>query len=421
MSEDEKIVILVANLGSNNKSNVNEEKRRKAISNFFEKILTEKPNFVFAQEVQDSTSKHGSQIAYVRESLGSHFGHCQVKEYGSSYNAIFWEDSQTIAEHKDVWQNESVLLDSCDEFQISSKRFRFIVLTSGRRSVLLVNYHGERNGITEEEKMQTFLVYLKLFQKFKVKRGCDYLVIGGDFNFDLDNFDRRNQMLLDQSYNLKVVPYQSERERRTKKGNILRDKVDGLICDKEMWNEDEKVVVYQRENTEGRGENTSHGSQDYNYTGVDLTQLTTIENSQISVDILDHDPVLFTLRLPKEKRFNMKMDFLVGQGILEPRSLEKQTDEAASFPFNADIFQKILQLEDDFSVMMTEIEERSVEQLENSKMTYEEELKEILLNLPEYTPGERKRLAMTTACWFTTNQFSPTILEVLFHGQVNQR
>jgi hypothetical protein len=530
MSEDEKIVILITNLGSVNKSNVSEDNRRAAISNFFEKYLTTKPDFVFVQEIQKS------QIDELKKSLEKNKGmltqthqyaHCQVKEYGSSHNAIFWNDEkkegQTVTEHKDVWQENGVQLGSCDEFQISSKRFRFTVLTRGIRSVLLVNYHGERNGIAEKERVQNFLVYLQLFQKFKVQRDCNYLVIGGDFNFDLDTFAENNQTFLDEKYNLKVVPYQSERKRKTKKGNIRNDKVDGLICDKEMWIEDAKVEVFPRKNASamaliGGGGNASlgadilrilnllgvcgfldnnhkdsevagegnarQGAQGYDYSDdesdeddeeagheeagheevvheevgheeagheevgheevgheegymlggtfsadpqrVDQPQnaeFTDEPKSEIPDDVLGHDPVLFTLRLPKENEYRLK-DVLIDGGILEPRFLEKRN--ATNI---CRIKRRLLgegSLEKIFSnaeFMMTEMTAMSEEKLRERKIIYEEELKKILLTLPEYSLGERKRLAMITACWFITDQLSPTILEVLFNGQVdtNQR
>jgi hypothetical protein len=519
MSEDKKIVILVTNLGRVNNSKVPEDNRRTAISRFFEKDLTKEPLFVFAQEIQNS------QIDKVKESLekrsGPPYAHCQVKEYGSSHNAIIWKDGQTVTEHKDVWQKNGVQLGSCDEFQISSKRFRFTVLTRGERSVLLVNYHGERNGMAEKERVQNFLVYLKLFQGVKMERDCNYLVIGGDFNFDLDTFAENNQTFLDNNYNLKVVPYQSEIKRKTKK-NILNIKVDGLMCDKEMWIEDENVVVFQRQaailggrsaqryadtdddysddeednypfqrqaSTIEGGTSEQPGSEHYDYTDDDyseneeddpagastttsitstttptttttttttttsITSTTTPTTStttptttltstagtsafggrcttttripptttRIPQTVLGHDPILFTLRLPKKQTVWGMKDFLVFEGILEPRFLEKRkainVPKAARFLFNADIFEEILKCQDNFSLVMEKNE--NAEELEESRKIYEEQLKKILVNLPEYSEEERKRLAMITAHWFTTKQLSATVLGVLFGGQVN--
>lgn len=321
MSEDEKIVILVTNLGRVNKSNVTEDDRKIVIANFFENFLSKNPDFVFAQEIQNS------QIPKVKESLEKRsevsYSHCQVKEYGSSQNATFWKkEGQTVTDHKDVWQKVG------DETHINSERFLFTVLNSGNRSVLLANYHGERNGIAEEERVRNFLVYLKLFQRVKVERDCDYLVIGGDFNFDLDRIDILN--FLDEKYNLKVVPYQSEIKRKTKKGNILNDKLDGLICDKEMWIEDKKVEVFQRQAVPIGGGRAPQGfHQLYDFTDddysdddddnlvnrarvggkkppapqkVDQTQyakFTLNIPTGIPGNVIGHDPVLFTLRLPK--------------------------------------------------------------------------------------------------------------------------
>ena len=242
--EEEKLVILVANLGKGSTSNASDDDRLNAVSNFFAKTLRETHyDVVFAQEVSPNT-----QVNDVQNLVGFS---CSVRENSNSYTATFWRENVKITDHSNVWP-ESVLLvpGRIQESDQRMKRFRMCKLTRGERSVLLVNFHGntkikenknKKNKVNKKDKVTIFLEYLAKFQQIKVSENCDFLVVGGDFNFDLDTFARGYQNILD-GYNLMVVPYQHQRMKADMTG--LKEKIDGLICDKELWRESEQVVVY---------------------------------------------------------------------------------------------------------------------------------------------------------------------------------
>jgi hypothetical protein len=314
-----------------------EAERQKKLKIFFETLET-RPGFILAQEIQSwgidcvtESLKQKTNIDYL---------HCKVLEYGTSLNAIIWNKNFTVKPHTDVWNKKKLIpieLEACNEFQISSRRFRFAVLTRGRsvgsvRSVLIVNYHGERNGISDKERVSNFLVCLKLFQDFKEMRKCKYLVIAGDFNFDLDQFDLQHDQYLDEKYKLKVVPYESQRLRKNQNGDIVpKVKFDGLICSKELWEATNEVVVYHySDRTRGGGASQMQEGMDYapynpeddnapddeegarggaseakktkNPIATDRvvpTGKTRVVASGIPQKDLDHDPIFFKLSWPR--------------------------------------------------------------------------------------------------------------------------
>jgi len=100
---------------------------------------------------------------------------------------------------------------------------------------------------------------------FKEMRKCNFLVIAGDFNFNLDQFDLQHDRYLDKKYNLKVVPYESQRLRKNKNGDIVpKVKFDGLICSKELWVATNEVVVYHySDKTRGGGASRMQEGMDY--------------------------------------------------------------------------------------------------------------------------------------------------------------
>jgi hypothetical protein len=319
MSTETKLEILIANLGKDNKSTVSDKERQAPIEHFFSNIFTTRPDFVFAQEVKISEEKKYyqtlpdskiDQMSYVQDCLGGNVyrvfqeeefkdnpiinteteNNRKINTYNkySVYNVIFWnKDSktvQTISLHGDVEVSlpmKNVLVG------ISYKRFRICKLTKGdHQSVLLVNFHGEHKMLADE-KMQSFRAYLQIFQQLKEKEKCNHLVIAGDFNFDLDTFKNNhlNKNILE-SLNLMVVPYTPQRMGKDTKGNPkLKDKVDGLICDKALWKNGQEVVVY-------------HDTKKEKPATVE-SNWTHIVSSKVPQAVLDHDPILFTLWIPE--------------------------------------------------------------------------------------------------------------------------
>ena len=144
-------------------------------------------------------------------------------------------------------------------------------------------------------KFETFQLYLDIFQQIKHKAECEYLVIGGDFNFDLESFEKNREEILAE-FDLMVVPYKHQRGLRLSEDQqitgALSSKVDGLICSKDLCNTPIDVVVYHNFDEET--------IRTLNATEANNGSNTRFVGSGVSDKILDHDPILFTITIPKK-------------------------------------------------------------------------------------------------------------------------
>ncbi len=103
--------------------------------------------------------------------------------------------------------------------------------------------------------MNYLVHYLKIFCAIQKSPNvkCDYLIIGGDFNLDLNLFKEKKKDILDQ-LSLKIIPYApqrpGQRKHATRKtwSNVYfedcKDKLDGLICDNILVHEATQVFFH---------------------------------------------------------------------------------------------------------------------------------------------------------------------------------
>jgi hypothetical protein len=153
--EEEKLVILVANVGKG--SNANDDLRLTAVSDFFATTLTETPDIVFAQEVRpdDQISTVVQQLKRGRENVRYTFR--KIAVYSNSFVVLFWKFSETDESTNQRingtnWLKDNFFINQVREGTLSPternkrlKRFRMCKLTRDGRSILLVNFHGKRD------------------------------------------------------------------------------------------------------------------------------------------------------------------------------------------------------------------------------------------------------------------------------------
>ena len=128
--------------------------------------------------------------------------------------------------------------------------------------------------MTIEAKTDYLLQGLEEFISEKAATKSDHLVIGGDFNLNLDDFEQKNIDHLNR-IGLKVVPYSNQREGQ---------KFDGLICDRDILVS--KVTVY----TDIIQKDSPHNKQN---DVVHEDPTTTVVYSQLPKDVMDHHPIRF--------------------------------------------------------------------------------------------------------------------------------
>jgi hypothetical protein len=289
-------------------------RRDKEIKSFFEQ-LEPKPDFLLLQEVKVTTLENTREPIDQRVAIKDALGKYEERD-GTPKSYISFETlesdglinnppierivSYNMIMYKEVHQGT--------QFRSNTKRYCIGQFTFRRKKILLVSFHGNKNLDTEDLELKTdtrfkditkanqtkaikkFRLgeYLKIFHKLKIDNKCHHLIVGGDFNLNVDELldaitiirktksqkSLRERQLefadLFNSLNLQIVPYTHQRE-----GQL--NKIDALICDNGLSN-DIKVTVFSNGNIIPGGD-------------------TLVNNSLFSKNSLDHDPLLFTIKM----------------------------------------------------------------------------------------------------------------------------
>jgi hypothetical protein len=180
--------------------------------------------------------------------------------------------------------------------------------------ILLVSFHGNKNldaedlklkkdprfkDITEANQIKAIKQfrlgeYLKIFHKLKIDNKCHHLIVGGDFNLNVDKLlvpdeiraqsPTLGQLLLEKRQedfielfnrlDLQIVPYNSQKR-----------KYEALICDSGLSNAI-TATVYIKEAKKDKAGNILKKDGD-----------TFLEHFKFSKNSLDHDPLLFTIKM----------------------------------------------------------------------------------------------------------------------------
>jgi hypothetical protein len=156
--------------------------------------------------------------------------------------------------------------------------------------MIIVSFHGNYR-MTEEIRFKNLRNYLNFFQYLKKLTKSKYLIVGGDFNLDMDEYSAQKKLdnkgnvkmteTILKDLGLKIVPYESQRK---KKNGERAKKIDALICDKKL--RCDEVVVF-------------HNSRE-----EEEENLTRVLPSEIPPNVLDHDPVMFKLWIPEKREIS---------------------------------------------------------------------------------------------------------------------
>jgi hypothetical protein len=293
-------------------------RRDEEIKSFF-KQLEPKPDFLLLQEVKVTTLKNRpdrpiDQRVAINDALGDYRASDGTRKRYISIetlesNALIYNDKiDRIVSYNMIRYKEE---HGGTQIRSNAKRYcagQFTFNGSQTRQILLVSFHGNKNldaedlklkkdprfkDITEANQIKAIKQfrlgeYLKIFHKLKIDNKCHHLIVGGDFNLNVDELldaitiirktksqkSLRERQLefadLFNSLNLQIVPYTHQRE-----GQL--NKIDALICDNGLSN-DIKVTVFSNGNIIPGGD-------------------TLVNNSLFSKNSLDHDPLLFTIRM----------------------------------------------------------------------------------------------------------------------------
>jgi hypothetical protein len=207
-------------------------------------------------------------------------------------------------------------------FVVDSRRFCMAVLSYGEKDEnmksLLVSYHGcnKGAGLTDENKLKNTKHYLTFFDKVRHAHGCQTMIIGGDFNIKYSAIQSDCNTLLEgldlkvMRYDLEYVPVNERTEshyghHRAQDPNATRsgrrkEKVDTLIHSNSISVVEGSIVV----------------------------------DKDIPAEIMDHHPILVTLRLPNEAEVEQKQ---MKKERQEKQEKQEKSDEKYSNPNQDDL------------------------------------------------------------------------------------
>jgi hypothetical protein len=291
-------------------------RRDEEIKSFIEQ-LDPKPDFLLLQQVKVTTLKDRREPIDQRVAIKNALVDYRASDgTPKSYISIEKEESDAFINNPPIERIVSYNMIRYKEehggtqIRSNAKRYcagQFTFNGSQTRQILLVSFHGNsqldktdlklrddlrfkyitKANQTKAIKQYRLGEYLKIFHKLKNDNNCHHLIVGGDFNLNVDELldvitIRRttpSQTLLTQrqeefiqlfnSLNLKIVPYTHLRDGKEKK--------DALICDNSLSN-DIRVTVYCNKPDGTVGD-------------------TSIKNFPFSENSLDHDPLLFTINI----------------------------------------------------------------------------------------------------------------------------
>ena len=223
---------------------------------------------------------------------------------------------------------------------LPEKRNRYCaeIFTYQGKRILLVSFHGnwkldetdkelkhdvKFSRIIEDAKVpaiKKFILgkYLSAFSKLKVDYKCQHMMIGGDFNQDLDKLletvtfkhgnqnqkqqkDRQDDFIgLFEKLQLEIVPYTNHRD-ATKK--------DGLICDKILSQHLKVTVFCNKPSTTDEG--------------------TLVKNFPFSENSLDHHPLFFTIGLREFNETERLMRLRLRLQMSERKKFEEKQEEVS--------------------------------------------------------------------------------------------
>jgi hypothetical protein len=261
MSDYIEAPVMIANLSKNCNCPISNRQRENVIGNFFRNV-SPKPYLILSQEAYVRSDATLDQIDTVLKALPSDWESCSNEEFGTEffqkYNVIMNDSSKVVFETNNF------------SFDVDTRRFAISKYSIQDELLLVVSFHGYHR-MNMVKKTENLKKYLQGFLEMKRQSGCNHLIIGGDFNIDLDNFETEEWQFLEE-LNLKIVPYQNQRD---------GSKIDGLICDKAIANLGVAVTVYSDKDA-----------------ATDDEENTTVSLSGLPRFTMDHHLILFNLKLP---------------------------------------------------------------------------------------------------------------------------
>jgi hypothetical protein len=258
--------VLIANLNKNRNCPITNKQREDEIEHFFENLNSE-PDLVLLQDAYVEVNSRIDQIRTLQNALSDNWKFCYQTECKTE---IFEKNNAILSDSSQIQYATSDFIFSQDidrsKFCIAKYDFGRGCSFRERETLLVVSFHGTRK-MDVDQKLRQLKTFLQEFKKLKHKSKSAHLIIGGDFNVDLDLFGREESEFLE-DLDLKIVPYQNQEAR----------KCVGIICDKEIVKLGVSVFTDQ--------------------TNTFKDKDTEVVCSGMSPATLIHHPILFNLKFP---------------------------------------------------------------------------------------------------------------------------
>jgi hypothetical protein len=165
-------------------------------------------------------------------------------------------------------------------FMFDSHRFFLAIYSYGENmKSLMVSFHGPNiaDGLTDIRKAKNIEHYLTFFDQVRLAHGCQTMIVAGDFNITFSAIQSDCNALLE-NLDLTVMQYNlgPEHHRSVQSGRGRnKEKVDTVI-----------------------------------YSKIILRVSNVVVDKDIPADIMDHHPILVTLRLPTQAKIKQRKQVL---------------------------------------------------------------------------------------------------------------
>ncbi len=313
------INVLVFNTDKS-ENTIDEKRREKEITGFLAS-LSPKPDVLLLQEVKEikdpKTGETIDQRKYIKEAIdGGEENYFDIEQeerpFYYFYNNALNKPFNMIMYNKTKLKRTRIFtLDTtnCDpEFNPDPERFCYGRFKIMGENFLIVSFHGHwklREGFGKELKtnpkfekikkedrvaaIRWFLLknYLQCFHDLKLKMNCQFMLVGGDFNVDMDDFQEKEEIGILGKLRLKTIQYQNQRKRGkiTPDDIKLKRKIDTLVCDQVL--KDVEVRTYVTKDYAIKKD------EDKKCVKEQLNSL--VIQAKIDDKTLDHHPILCTL------------------------------------------------------------------------------------------------------------------------------
>jgi hypothetical protein len=184
-------------------------------------------------------------------------------------------------------------------FIFDSHRFCLAIYSYGEnKKSLLVSYHAPNvaEGLIDIEKVKNIEHYLTFFDQVRIAHGCRTMIVAGDFNIKYSAIQADCSILLE-NLKLTVMGYDLE--------FVPANEIPNVRCGHHRA---QNPIAPRRGRKKEKVDTVIHSKSILRVSNV-------VVDKDIPADVMDHHPILVTLRLPNQTEVEQRAKILASSNI----------------------------------------------------------------------------------------------------------